>query len=163
MRAAHGGPLNPAEPPSMLAVDPPDHTRYRTLVTRAFSARAVAALRGRVEEIAEELLDAMATRAASTGSVDLVADYASLLPATVIAEMLGAPVAMREQFLQWGAGAAIALDPGLTLPRLPPRRARPSTRCTDGCSGTSTEIRRVARRHHPVRAGRGPRRRRGAL
>ena len=114
MRVARGGPLNPAEPPSMLSVDPPDHTRYRKLVTRAFSAKAIAALRGRVAEIADELLDEMAAKAAATGTVDLVADYASLLPATVIAEMLGAPVSMRRQFLQWGAGVALALDPGLT-------------------------------------------------
>ena len=115
MRAAKGGPLTPAEPPSMLAVDPPDHTRYRRLVTRAFSARAVAALRRRVEEVADELLDAMAAKAAAGEAVDLVRDYASLLPATVIAEMLGAPVAMRRQFLEWGEGAAIALDPGVSL------------------------------------------------
>jgi cytochrome P450 len=112
MRAGRGGPLNPADPPSMLAVDPPDHTRYRKLVARAFSARAIASLRERVEEIAEELLDAIAARG---GTVDLVAEYASLLPATVISEMLGAPVAMRRQFLEWGAGTALALDPGLTL------------------------------------------------
>jgi cytochrome P450 len=113
MRLSAGGPLSPSEPPSILAVDPPDHTRYRKLVTRAFSAKAIAALRGRVAGIADELLDAMAAKAAATGTVDLVADYASLLPATVIAEMLGAPVAMRRQFLRWGAGTALALDPGL--------------------------------------------------
>jgi cytochrome P450 len=115
MRLAAGGPLDAAEPPSMLAADPPDHTRYRKLVTRAFSARRVAALSGRVAEIADELLDAMAAKAAAGEPVDLVRDYASLLPATVIAEMLGAPVAMRRQFLRWGAGAALSLDPGLTL------------------------------------------------
>ena len=114
MRVARGGPLNPAEPPSMVSVDPPDHTRYRKLVTRAFRAKAIAALRGRVAEIADELLEEMAAKAGATGTVDLVADYASLLPATVIAEMLGAPVSMRRQFLQWGAGVALALDPGLT-------------------------------------------------
>jgi hypothetical protein len=112
---ARGGPLNAAEPPSMLAVNPPDHTRYRRLVTRAFSARAVAALRPRIEAVADELLTAMAARAAAGEQVDLVAEYASLLPATVIAEMLGAPVAMREQFLEWGKGAALSLDPGLRL------------------------------------------------
>src|SRR5919112_672983 len=119
MRAAKGGPLNPAEPPSMLAVDPPDHTRYRRLVTRAFSARAVAALRTRVEEIAEELLDGMAARAAAGEAVDVVAEYASLLPATVIAEMLGAPVAMRGQFLRWGEGAAGAPHPRPAVRRSP--------------------------------------------
>jgi cytochrome P450 len=115
MRLARGGPLSAGEPPSMLAVDPPDHTRYRKLVTRAFSARAITALRGRVVEIANELLDGMAAKAAATGAVDLVGDYASLLPATVIAEMLGAPVTMRRQFLRWGAGAALSLDPGLSF------------------------------------------------
>jgi cytochrome P450 len=115
MRLSAGGPLSPGEPPSILAVDPPDHTRYRKLVTRAFSAKAIAGLRERVEEIADELLDELAAKAAANGTVDLVADYASLLPATVIAEMLGAPLAMRRQFLQWGAGAALGLDPGLPL------------------------------------------------
>jgi len=107
--------LGPIEPPSMLAVDPPEHTRYRKLVTRAFSARAVTALRSRVEDIAEELLDEMAGSMPGPGAtVDLVAHYASLLPATVIAEMLGAPVAMRRQFLDWGAGASLSLDVGLS-------------------------------------------------
>ena len=50
----------PAEPPSMLAVDPPQHTKYRRLVSKVFTARAVAALEPRVEQIADELLDRMA-------------------------------------------------------------------------------------------------------
>jgi cytochrome P450 len=105
------GPHGPVEPPSMLATDPPDHTRYRKLVTRAFSAKAVAALRSRTEEIAAELLDGMAAKGSAA---DVIEDYASLLPATVIAEMLGAPVEMRRQFLHWGEGAALSLDAGLT-------------------------------------------------
>jgi hypothetical protein len=105
--------LGPIEPPSMLVTDPPEHTRYRKLVTRAFSARAVAAMRPRIEEIAEELLDEI-TRSTPGPTVDLVERYASLLPATVIAEMLGAPVAMRRQFLEWGAGASLSLDIGLS-------------------------------------------------
>jgi cytochrome P450 len=105
------GPLGPVEPPSMLAVDPPDHTRYRKLVSRAFTARAVAALRSRTEEIADELLTGLEGRR----DIDLMTEYASLLPATVIAEMLGAPVAMSRQFLSWGAEAARSLDAGLSL------------------------------------------------
>lgn len=111
--------LGPAEPPSMLVTDPPEHTRYRKLVARAFTARAVAALRSRVEEIAEELLDEIAETIPRTSpdsgaaTVDLVTHYASLLPATVIAEMLGAPVTMRRQFLAWGTGASLSLDAGL--------------------------------------------------
>jgi len=106
------GPHGPVEPPSMLATDPPDHTRYRKLVARAFSAKAVAGLRSRTEEIATELLDAMAAKGPSA---DVIEDYASLLPATVIAEMLGAPVEMRRQFLHWGEGAALSLDAGLSF------------------------------------------------
>ena len=111
VRAAGRGPLGPAEPPSMLTVDAPDHTRYRKLVTRAFSAKAVAALRTRTEQIAVELLDGLA---AAGDRADLIDDYAGLLPATVITEMLGAPTGMRRQFLQWGAGAAASLDAGLS-------------------------------------------------
>ena len=111
-QAAGGrGPLGPVEPPSMLAVDQPDHTRYRKLVSRAFTARAVAALRSRTEEIADELLTGLERRR----DVDLMTEYASLLPATVIAEMLGAPVAMSRRFLAWGAEAARSLDAGLSL------------------------------------------------
>ena len=110
-RLAGRYPLGPGEPPSMLTVDPPDHTRYRKLVTRAFNARAVAALRSRTEEVATELLDAMAAKGPSA---DLATDYASLLPATVIAEMLGAPADMRAQFLSWGEGAGLSLDAGLS-------------------------------------------------
>jgi cytochrome P450 len=111
VQAGGPGPHGPVEPPSMLATDPPDHTRYRKLVTRAFSAKAVAALRSRTEEIATELLDRMAAKGPAA---DVIEDYASLLPATVIAEMLGAPVEMRRQFLHWGEGAALSLDAGLT-------------------------------------------------
>lgn len=112
-QAAGGrGPLGPVEPPSMLTVDPPDHTRYRKLVSRAFTAKAVAALRSRTEEIAAGLLDGLANR---RGAVDLMAEYASLLPATVIAETLGAPVEMSRQFLAWGAEAGKSLDAGLSL------------------------------------------------
>ncbi|MGH3722323.1 MAG: cytochrome P450 [Pseudonocardiaceae bacterium] len=105
--------LTPVEPPSMLVMNPPEHTRYRKLVTRAFSARTIAAMRPRIEQIAEDLLDEIAPSGADS-PVDLVSRYASLLPATVIAEMLGAPVAMRRQFLDWGAGAALSLDVGLS-------------------------------------------------
>lgn len=103
------GLFNPVEPPSMLAVDPPQHTRYRKLVQKAFTARAVERLRNRVHEITEELLDDLARRS----SVDLAADYAGILPVTVIAEMLGVPTAMRQQFLEWGNEAALTLDIGL--------------------------------------------------
>jgi cytochrome P450 len=105
----------PIDPPSMLAVDAPDHTRYRRLVTRAFTARRVAALRGRTEEIAAELLDGFA--GTDGHPVDLVERYASLLPVTVISEMLGVPTTMREQFLAWGDGAAASLDLGLPRDR----------------------------------------------
>ena len=117
------GPIGPVEPPSMLAVDAPDHTRYRKLVSRAFTAKAVAALRERAGAVAEELLDEMA---ASGSEVDLVAEYASLLPATIIAEMLGVPVAMRREFLEWGAEAARSIDAGLTFRQFRQAEAGPA-------------------------------------
>ena len=105
--------VGPIDPPSMLAVDPPEHTRYRRLVSRAFSARAVARLRERTVQIADELLDGLERDAGAGGTVDLVHRYASLLPVTVISEMLGVPVGMREQFLAWGDGATPSLDIGV--------------------------------------------------
>ncbi|MGY1609617.1 MULTISPECIES: cytochrome P450 [unclassified Geodermatophilus] len=107
--------VGPIDAPSMLAVDPPEHTRYRRLVSRAFSARAVARLRERTRSIADELLDDLEHGpAAPGGPVDLVARYASLLPVTVISEVLGVPVGMREQFLAWADGATPSLDMGVS-------------------------------------------------
>ena len=74
----------------MLVVDPPDHTRLRRLVASAFSVRRVEALRPRVEEIVDELLDRIAAHAPDD-VVDLVSTYAFPLPYTVICELLGVP------------------------------------------------------------------------
>ena len=101
--------LGPLEPPSLLVTEPPDHTRYRKLVTRVFSVRAVEGLRHRTEQIATELLDALATAA----PLDLIDSYCTLLPVTVIAEVLGVPPAERERVLAFGAAAAPSLDMGL--------------------------------------------------
>jgi cytochrome P450 len=73
---------------NMLNADPPDHTRLRTLVSRAFTPRRVQAMRGRIQEITDSLLDEMATR---EGAVDLIAAFAFPLPITVIGELLGVP------------------------------------------------------------------------
>jgi cytochrome P450 len=102
--------LHPVRPPSLLVVDPPEHTRYRKLVTRVFSAKAVENLRARTEQIAASLLDDLAR----SEQVDLVGAYCSLLPVTVIAEILGVPQSEREQVLRMGAAAAPSLDFGLS-------------------------------------------------
>jgi cytochrome P450 len=103
-------PLGPLTPPSLLVTEPPDHTRYRKLVSRVFSLRAVEKLRGRTQQIATGLLDQIDPRS----PVDLVATYCSLLPVTVIAEILGVPERDREKVLRLGAAAAPSLDLGLS-------------------------------------------------
>ncbi|MDI5979683.1 cytochrome P450 [Amycolatopsis magusensis] len=101
--------LHPVAPPSLLATEPPDHTRYRKLVTRVFTVRAVENLRRRTEQIAKELLDQLDP----TGPVDLVGTYCGLLPVTVIAEILGVPAHERHRVLELGTAAAPSLDMGL--------------------------------------------------
>jgi cytochrome P450 len=103
-----------AEPPSMLVVDPPEHTRFRRLVSRSFTPRATAAFEPSVQKTADALLDALESRA---GAVDLVETYAAQLPVLVIADLLGVPTERREDFLRWGAAAAATLDPGLPFRR----------------------------------------------
>jgi cytochrome P450 len=98
----------PVEPPSMLATDGADHARYRRLVSKAFTARAVEALGADVERIAEDLLGRMAS--APDGRVDLVAGYAAALPVQVIAGVLGVPLHMQQTFLRWGADLTPSLD-----------------------------------------------------
>ena len=82
---------------NMLLKDPPDHTRLRRLVMKAFTAGAVQQLRPRIERIADELLDAIEV-AAATGAVDLMEFFAAPLPMRVIGELLGVPVADADNF-----------------------------------------------------------------
>ncbi|MGW1286719.1 cytochrome P450 family protein [Streptomyces sp. NPDC001118] len=82
---------------NMLRSDPPDHTRLRRLVSKAFTARRVAELRPRIQEISDRLLDAVVP----AGRADLVADFALPLPVTVISELLGVPVDDRQDFQRW--------------------------------------------------------------
>ncbi|WP_278264430.1 cytochrome P450 [Nocardia sp. AG03] len=81
----------------MLSTDPPGHTRLRKLVNKAFTTRRVAGLRPRIEEITEDLLDAMA----AADEVDLMEVFANPLPVTVICELLGVPFADRADFQSW--------------------------------------------------------------
>jgi cytochrome P450 len=83
----------------MLNLDPPDHERLRKLVNKAFTARRVEELRPRITAITAGLLDDMSTRR----EVDLLASFAFPLPITVICELLGVPVADRDQFRTWSA------------------------------------------------------------
>jgi hypothetical protein len=103
--------VHPVSPPSLLVVEPPQHTRYRKLVTRVFTVKAVQRLRERTEIIASQLLDDLG---AADGPVDLVEQYCAMLPVTVIAEILGVPDADRERVLAFGAAAAPSLDFGLS-------------------------------------------------
>ena len=82
---------------TLLTYDPPDHTRLRKLVAKAFTRRRMEGLRPRVQEITDGLLDAMAGRT----EVDLLAALAFPLPITVICELLGVPAADRDDFRAW--------------------------------------------------------------
>ena len=82
---------------NMLDQDPPDHTRLRALVHKAFTPRLVENLRGRVQEIADELLDAARGR----GRIELMREFALPLPSIVIAELLGIPAKDRHRFHRW--------------------------------------------------------------
>ena len=103
--------LHPLRPPSLLAVEPPDHTRYRKTVSSVFTSRAVAALRDRVEQTAAEQLDGLA---AGPGLIDIVERYCSQLPVAVSGDILGVPDADRPRILEFGELAAPSLDVGLS-------------------------------------------------
>ena len=114
-RARGARALGPLDPPSMLAVEPPDHTRYRRLVAGVFTPRAVEQLRPQVQEVADDLLDDLA-RTPAGEPVDLVERYATLLPVRVICRMLGVPADQEGRVLALGNGVAPSLDLGLTWP-----------------------------------------------
>ncbi|MEV6731267.1 MULTISPECIES: cytochrome P450 [unclassified Streptomyces] len=82
---------------NMLRSDPPDHTRLRRLVSKAFTAHRVAGMRPRIQAITDRLLDAVVP----AGHAELVADFALPLPVAVISELLGVPVDERHEFQHW--------------------------------------------------------------
>ncbi|SFK60248.1 cytochrome P450 family protein [Geodermatophilus ruber] len=82
---------------SMIGTDPPEHTRLRRLVSKAFTARRVEGLRPRVREITDALLDRITPR----GGAELVGEFALPLPVTVIGELLGVPEGDRDRFRGW--------------------------------------------------------------
>jgi cytochrome P450 len=101
-----------AEMAPFLFRDPPDHTRLRGLVQKAFTPKVVEGLRPRVEEICRQLLDEVLER----GTCDLVGDFAYPLPVQVIVDMLGVPAEDHEQFRVWSNALARGLDPDFLLP-----------------------------------------------
>ena len=82
---------------SLLALEPPAHTRLRTLVNRAFVSRHVEQLRPRIEALANEIVDGFE----ADGEVEIIKAFAAPIPAIVIAEMIGLPVEMAPQLLNW--------------------------------------------------------------
>ena len=97
----------PVDGLSMLDRDPPDHTRLRRLVAKAFTPRAIAALRPRITELVDRMLDT----AADQRRVDLVDALAFPLPFTVIAEMLGTPPADHERIRELSGTVVRSLEP----------------------------------------------------
>jgi cytochrome P450 len=113
LRAQNGGelPVGPmGDMPVMLFMDPPDHTRLRSLVNQAFTPSTVATIRPRTEEVARELLDAAAEQG---GTFDLIDALAYPLPMTIISELLDVPDADRPQFSEWSRALARAVDPSI--------------------------------------------------
>ncbi|RXG91344.1 cytochrome P450 [Bradyrhizobium zhanjiangense] len=91
----------------MLQADPPDHTRLRGLVVKAFTARRVEDMRPRIQEIVDQTIDAVIDR----GHMDLIEDFAFRLPVTIICDMLGIPEEHRETFYKSSRDGGRLLDP----------------------------------------------------
>ncbi|MHB8578200.1 MAG: cytochrome P450 family protein, partial [Dehalococcoidia bacterium] len=101
------GPFNRWFSKTVLSLDPPNHTRLRTLASKAFTPRSVEVMRPRMAQIVGELLDAVQER----GTMDLISDLAYPLPVIVIAEMLGVPAEDRSMFKRWSDAVGEGLEP----------------------------------------------------
>ncbi len=101
--------------PSFLSLDPPDHTRLRRLVSKAFAPRVIAGLAPRIRELSDDLLTA-AVRAegeagGGRGQLEVVSQLAYPLPVRIISELLGVPAGDHSRFAGWSASLAHALQP----------------------------------------------------
>ncbi|MEZ5753082.1 MAG: cytochrome P450 [Paracoccaceae bacterium] len=95
--AEHTAPFYAVEAHSMLELEPPRHTRLRSLVLRAFTSRRIAALGPEVDQLAHDLIDAFP----ATGPFDLLTHFAQTIPVVVICRLLGVPESMKDQLLDW--------------------------------------------------------------
>lgn len=103
--------IHPLRPPSLLAAEPPDHTRYRKAVSPVFTGRAVAALREGIEQNAAALLAGLVD---VPGSVEIREKYCFQLPVATISEILGVPECDRSRVLELSAPTASSFDFGLS-------------------------------------------------
>lgn len=94
----------------MFSLDPPDHTRLRKLVVKAFTPRAVAAMRPAIEAAADELLDALAARGRPAG-IDLVEVFARPFPVRVISAVLGLPLDGYDELRRWSDTVSHVVEP----------------------------------------------------
>ena len=108
---AEGAEARPLGPPGFLFLDPPDHTRLRKLVSKAFAPKVVKALEPDIEVLVDSLLD----NAAAAGHFDVVADLAHPLPVAVICRLLGVPLEDEPKFSHASALLAQALDPFIAI------------------------------------------------
>ncbi|WP_437535238.1 cytochrome P450 [Sorangium sp. So ce726] len=125
---------------SMLFHDPPDHTRLRGLVSRAFTPQTIERRYQQVTEIASQLLDDVKDRE----EIDIIADYAFPLPVVVIAELLGVPVEDRDLLKRWSADLVRGYEPGASPEEF--ARYRQASSELDGYLNEIVELRRRAPR-----------------
>ena len=125
--------------PTLLTSDAPAHTRYRRLVSRAFTPKRVASWRPRIEQLAEELIDGFA----AAGEVELVEQFAVPLPVGVIAHALGVPADKTTDFKQWTNDSTDTIGAAVT----DERRLEAARGLVDFQHYFAAEL--EERRHHP--------------
>src|SRR5713101_3536984 len=110
--AMTGGDLSPWPPetPPIISMDPPDHTRLRKLVNRAFTPRRVASLETHIREVVQRLIEPMAAQ----GQCDLIRDLAIPLPVMAIAELLGVPPERYPDFKRWVSDMLVGISTAVT-------------------------------------------------
>ncbi|MCV6962587.1 cytochrome P450 [Mycobacterium intermedium] len=109
---AEGATVRPLGPPGFLFLDPPDHTRLRRLVSKAFVPKVVNALQPDISAMVDDML----TRFAAAGQFDVISDFAYPLPVAVICRLLGVPLEDEPEFSRASAMLAQSLDPLMSSP-----------------------------------------------
>jgi len=127
------GPLAHAYDLWFLFMDPPNHTRLRALVSKAFTPRAVESLRGQIQTVVDGLLD----QQADTPTFDLVSEFAYQVPVLVICDLLGMPDDDRDQFTEWSRAIARGLD---NLNLLDPMLVMQGNEAAEGLSAYFREL-----------------------